>query len=117
MKPVLLVGIGNPLMGDEGVGFHIVEHLAGDPRIGPGTEALWAGTDLSRAFEWMRGRRAVVIVDALLGGAEPGAVTVENFEALEDRQGHAHRLSAAAALKMLPLALPGEPLPRITGLY
>jgi hydrogenase maturation protease len=113
MKATLLVGLGNPLMGDEGVGWHIAERLAADPRTGAGTEVRWAGTDLSRAFEWMRGRGTVVIVDALLGGAEPGAVAILKFEDLEDRQGHAHHLSAAAALRLLPLALEGASLPRI----
>jgi Ni,Fe-hydrogenase maturation factor len=44
MKPLLIVGLGNPLMGDDGVGAVLAESLAGHTDA----DLLIGGTDLLR---------------------------------------------------------------------
>ena len=69
MKPLLVIGLGNPLMGDEGVGCHVADRLAADPRLPEHVEVISGGTDLLRYADRMEGRGRVVIVDAIQDGA------------------------------------------------
>jgi hydrogenase maturation protease len=64
-RPRLVLGLGNPLMGDDGVGWHVVECLRQHPRLPSDVDLAWGGTDLLRCAALLRGRRAVVIVDAM----------------------------------------------------
>lgn len=72
---VLLLGVGNLLLGDDGVGVHVVQHLADRPQDLPaGTDLLDGGTfglDLSPR---LRGVDRLVIVDAVAHGQPPGTV-------------------------------------------
>jgi hydrogenase maturation protease len=71
--PVLVIGCGNLLRGDDAVGPTLVRHLweRGVPEDVELVDGGTAGLDV--AFK-MRGRRKVVIVDAARTGAEPGTV-------------------------------------------
>ena len=103
MSGILILGAGNTLAGDDGVGVEVARALIGDPRLPEGTDVIPAGSDLLRAADLMRERRLVVVIDAIMGDAPPG--TIELFErdlrVLEERQGHAHHLSVPQALELL----------------
>ena len=75
MKPVAVIGLGNPLMGDDGIGWHVAERLAADPRLPDGVEAIQGGTDLLRCAARIEGRRRVIVVDAVRDDAAPGTVS------------------------------------------
>ncbi len=105
MKPRLVIGLGNPLMGDDGVGCRVAERLAADPRLPPGVEVISGGTDLLRCAGQIEGRTSVLVVDAVQTGAEPGSVQ-EIDPQIPDRQDHAHHLSAAQALTLLRMLTP-----------
>ena len=107
MKPRLAIGLGNPLMGDEGVGWHVAMLLAADPRLPADVEAITGGTDLLGCAGWIEGRQSVLVIDAILDDAEPGSVSVVNGD-LEERQEHAHHLSVAQAVKLLELTTPAR---------
>jgi hydrogenase maturation protease len=75
---VLVVGYGNPLRSDDGVGWHAAELLATDPRL-TGARVLAhhqlvpeLALDISRAS-------LVVLVDAAADG-DPGAVSVRRVQ-------------------------------------
>jgi hydrogenase maturation protease len=108
MKPLLAIGLGNPLMGDEGIGWHVAERLAGDARLPEHVEVICGGTDLLRYAGEMEGRSRVVLIDAIEDGSDTGRVTVfaEDFRGLEDRQDHAHHLSVIQSVKLLRLIAP-----------
>ena len=108
MKPLLAIGLGNPLMGDEGIGWHVAERLAGDARLPEHVEVICGGTDLLRYAGEMEGRRRVVLIDAIEDGSDTGRVTVfdRDFRGLEDHQEHAHHLSAIEAVRLLSLIVP-----------
>lgn len=70
---ILVLGIGNVLMGDEGVGVRVAEyvHAAGLP---PGVAAVDGGTGGLHLLSLLTGHEAVVLVDATLDGRPPGTV-------------------------------------------
>jgi len=68
----VVVGVGNSLMKDEGVGVHVARALA-DTTLPAGVEVIDAGTDPDVAFDVVRFDR-VIIVDAARGGQEPGTI-------------------------------------------
>ncbi len=115
MKPTLVIGLGNPLMGDDGVGWHVAECLAGDPRLPESVEVICGGTDLLRYAGQMEGRSRVILIDAIQDDAQPGGVLVlgETLPEMDSRQEHAHHLSAVQAIQLLkmmvaaPIALLG----------
>ena len=67
MKSTLIVGVGNSLMGADGIGWRVAEALWTDPRLPDDAEVLCGGTDLLRLS--VKERRRVIIVDAALQGA------------------------------------------------
>lgn len=78
---LLVIGMGNVLLGDDGVGVRVVEALG---RIGeqdpgalpPGTRLLDGGTLGLRLLVHLDGAQGLVIVDAVDLGTSPGTVTV-----------------------------------------
>lgn len=115
-KPVLVLGLGNVLMGDEGVGSHIAGRLNEDPRLPAHVEALAGGTDLLRLASRIEKARHVILVDALLDARHPGRVEFvrESLAEFDTGQGHAHHLSSIQALELLRLLDPALASVRFT---
>ncbi len=72
---VLVLGIGNLLMGDEGVGIHAVRRLECSA-LPPRTEVLDGGTGGFHLLSCFREYGRIILVDAALDGRPPGTVTV-----------------------------------------
>ena len=72
-KPTLVIGLGNPLMGDDGVGLVVLEQLAAQTFAPPvefvdgGTWGLALLPDVERAG-------ALLLIDAVHGGGAPGTI-------------------------------------------
>ena len=73
-SPVAVIGLGNPLMSDEGVGVRVVAELreAGPPF--PGVDVLDLGTSGMHVLHELEGRTKVVFVDCAEMGEAPGAL-------------------------------------------
>lgn len=67
-----IVGIGNSLMQDEGVGVHVIRALA-DLSLPDGVTLIDAGTSSDVAFD-LDGYDRVIVVDAARCGEDPGTV-------------------------------------------
>ncbi|HEV2637784.1 MAG TPA: hydrogenase maturation protease [Actinocrinis sp.] len=108
---VLVIGCGNLLRGDDGVGPILVRHLwnRGVPEGARLVDGGTAGMDV--AFQ-MRGAKRVVIVDASATGAEPGTVyrvPGSEFAELPPLQGlHTHSFRWDHAISFARWALAGE---------
>jgi hydrogenase maturation protease len=77
----LIIGVGNILLGDEGVGIHVVQRL---PKIDLPTnvEVIDGGTGGFELFGLCQNRKKIIVIDAMLSDAEPGSVfraTPEEF--------------------------------------
>jgi len=71
--PVLVLGVGNILLSDEGAGIRVVEEIQKAP-LPDFIEVVDGATRGMELSDIMRGRKKVIIVDAVAAGAEPGAV-------------------------------------------
>lgn len=102
MKPVLVLALGNPLVGDDDVGAHVLAALADDPAVTDVAELGRGGTDLFRLAERIAGRSRLVLVDAALGtGAAQVALRPHPPTAPGERRTHAHDLDPVASLELL----------------
>lgn len=78
----LVIGIGNSLLADEGVGVHVVRALAAEPAVS-GVELLDGGT-LSFTLAVPIGEaNALIVVDAAQLKAAPGSLSVFEGEAMD----------------------------------
>ena len=106
----VILGVGNLLMSDDGVGIHAVRELAQDP---PGGACVVdAGTDYLSALPYLEQARRVLVLDAVRGGAAPGALHRLGPDEIAHRpaDGGAHLTSVVEARRLLP---PGAPWPEI----
>ena len=71
---VLILGIGNVLMGDEGVGVRVVERLQ-EATLPEGVECLDGGTGSFVLLEPMQKARKIILIDATVDGAPAGTVS------------------------------------------
>ena len=71
--PTLILGVGNLLMGDEGVGVHVIRHLDGLP-LPPGVQSLDGGTGSLSLLEPLERADRVILIDATIDGSPPGTV-------------------------------------------
>ncbi len=71
--PTLILGIGNLLMGDEGVGVEAVRRVA-EAGVPDGVECLDGGTGSFALLEPMCRAGRIVLIDAASDGARPGTV-------------------------------------------
>lgn len=69
---VVVLGVGNLLMADEGVGVRCVEALAGDARLPQFVRLVDGGTSTHELLDDLEGLDLLVIVDAVITGAPPG---------------------------------------------
>jgi hydrogenase maturation protease len=98
---VLIVGIGNLLLSDEGVGVHAVRCLA-QQELPPGIEVLDGGTSGADLVDHLEGRTKVVVIDAASGDGPPGTVYRCKAHELIEQQGglSLHEFGLADSLNM-----------------
>jgi hydrogenase maturation protease len=69
----LILGIGNILMGDEGVGVHVIKHLEGK-HLPVKVDLLDGGTGGFHLLEYFQNYKRVILVDATIDGEMPGTI-------------------------------------------
>lgn len=68
------MGIGNLLMGDEGVGIHVIRQLQEDKELAD-IEIIDGGTGGVQLLDFFLRHDLVILVDAAMDQREPGAMT------------------------------------------
>ncbi len=106
--PVLVLGLGNLLLGDDGLGLCLLERLeALAPRWGKAVEFVDGGTQGMALLGFLEGRRSLLLLDAVALHRPPGTVAVLEGPGLQDampgaastsHEGNAGDLLRAAAL-------------------
>jgi hydrogenase maturation protease len=72
-KPILVLGIGNILLRDEGVGVRVAEKMK-EMTLPPEVEVIDGGTGGLDMLYHIEGRKKVIVVDAVKAGAPPGTL-------------------------------------------
>ena len=108
----LILSLGNPLRGDDGVGTAVLTMLAAYPIIPPGVVLQDGGTPGLETVLLLEGYERVIIIDAADMGLEPGswrrfssaklAAQEANLTGTLHQAGLAEALELADALNMLP---------------
>ena len=99
-----VLGVGHELMGDDGVGVEAVRRLAAEG-LGPGVEAIEAGTSVMDALDIVPSGADVLLIDAAKGGHPPGSVYRFALEDLASQRGMSlHETSLPEAFTLARLA-------------
>ena len=104
--PVLVLGLGNILLQDEGVGVAVIERLQRDYRLPEGVELLDGGTSGMTLLDDMRMRDKLIVVDAVRTGPAPGTVVVlrgDQVPAFFRSKVSPHQLALSDVLAVLTL--------------
>jgi hydrogenase maturation protease len=72
-KPVLIIGIGNLLLGDEGIGVHVAYALQ-KQKLPDFVEVIDGGTSGADLLDLLCGRDKVIFIDAVDADIEPGTI-------------------------------------------
>ncbi len=81
-KGTLILGVGNILLSDEGVGVHLVRRLEASD-LPEDVEVLDGGTAGYELLGFVRGRKRIVLVDCVAADEPPGTVIRASPDELE----------------------------------
>lgn len=73
--PVVVIGIGNPMRHDDGVGPAALDRLVREPSLDESAvELVTLDGEATRLIDAWRGRRRAIVIDAGRAGCEPGSI-------------------------------------------
>ncbi len=72
-RRVVVLGVGNLLLSDEGVGVHVANKLM-EMDLPPEVDVVEGGTDGFRLMNVVTGAARLIVVDAVKGGGPPGSI-------------------------------------------
>jgi hydrogenase maturation protease len=101
-SPILILGIGNILLCDEGVGVRVAEQMR-EAALPDDVEVVDGGTAGMDLLDVLAERRKVIIIDAVQANCEPGTVlrfSAEDMVQSEDVSVSLHELGLYEALMM-----------------
>ena len=106
-KPSILVaGIGNIFLSDDGFGPEVVRHLAGEAQPLPAQAELvdYGIRGMHLAYDLLQGYDALVLIDARPGPGTPGELVVLEISAEDVQRGEfdVHGMDPVAVLAALP---------------
>ncbi|TCP94703.1 hydrogenase maturation protease [Cricetibacter osteomyelitidis] len=105
MKPLIL-GVGNTLLADEGIGVYAVQDLEKNPNFAPHFDIVDGGTCGMELLDCMANRDYMIIIDAVLAGRQPGEIVVMYDNAVPvffSRKISPHQLGVCDVLSALKL--------------
>jgi len=103
---LLIVGAGNPLMGDDGAGIRVIESLLQNRHIS--VEVYDCGTDLLKIGSLEKQYDDIILVDTVRTGTSPGTIhwfTQKQLLSFSNSSS-AHQISLLEALALLPVMNP-----------
>lgn len=86
----VVLGMGNPLMGDEGVGGAVVRRLAEGARGGEGVDFIDAGTAGMSILHLLLDRHKAVLIDCAFMGEPPGTIRRMRLDEVDSVKQLAH---------------------------
>ncbi len=77
-KDTIVIGLGNLLLSDEGIGIHLIRKLSEHQGKFPSVEFIDAGTGGMNVLHLIANRKKAVVIDCVKMGKKPG--TIKRFE-------------------------------------
>jgi len=80
---IAVLGVGNLLLKDEGVGIHVVNALQKGDRLPSNVQLIDGGTATLDILHLIEDMDKIIVIDAVKGGCEPGTIyrfTLEDME-------------------------------------
>lgn len=102
LKEIVIIGLGNPLFKDDGIGPRVVQELQKE-ELWSGVEVVEAGGSFYNYWDLLRECRFVIAVDSIRGGGPPGAIYLvapEQLTGTEPVLGLRHEVHFLDALRM-----------------
>lgn len=102
---VVVLGVGNLIHTDDGLGIHAIQKLQADPRVPKDTALIDGGTFGIELLAYLDDCSRLILIDAADVGKEPGTLVRATGEELSGFPGGAsvHQLGVADLLATLPL--------------
>jgi hydrogenase maturation protease len=104
-KKIIILGIGNLLLKDEGVGIHLIQLLEKEP-LPAGVELVDGGTSTLDILPLLKEADKIIVVDAMQARGEPGSIyrcRPRDLVPSEDAPMSLHHIDFIQALKMAKL--------------
>ena len=99
---ILVAGLGNLLLRDDGVGVHAIRELR--RKVLKGILAVEVGTAVLDALHLFERADKLLAIDAMQAGGTPGTIYAFRLSEVEDRPARAslHEMNLLSALRLLP---------------
>ncbi len=113
-RDTLILGVGNPLMGDDALGILVIEQLRGRTDLPPQVDVIDGGTEGIGLVPVLQEYRRAILVDAVLMDEPPGTIRRFTWQELRLTAGktplslHYSGLSDALLLAEALNSLPAE---------
>ncbi|MFZ5906216.1 MAG: hydrogenase maturation protease [Nitrospirota bacterium] len=85
-KPILVLGIGNILLKDEGIGVRVAEQMM-KMSLPPDVEVMDGGVGGLNLLDYIEARKKVIVVDTVKAGTAPGTLFRFTDRDLSDKKG------------------------------
>jgi hydrogenase maturation protease len=109
-RHILIAGVGNLLLSDDGIGVHAVRELQKEPI--PGVMMVEIGTAILHGLRFVESAERVLVIDAAKGGQPPGTIYV--FDAIENSETKCmtslHAMGLREAARFLGMGQPSPPV-------
>jgi len=107
-KNIIIAGVGNRLLGDEGLGSHIIDSLSRIP-LPSDVSIIDCGCDLLSIIPCLNEPRKIIVIDAVRAGGKPGRIYRFDYSKLQTTQAQmqsAHQIGPTDALGLLRRVYP-----------
>jgi len=107
-RKTIIVGVGNRLLGDEGVGLHVIDNLSQIP-MPSNVDVVDCGCDLLSLIPHLNKLQKIIVIDAIRAGGKPGEIYRLDYNELKTRgveMQSSHQVRATDALGLLKQIYP-----------
>ena len=105
-RKILILGVGNILLGDDGFGVHLINSLSDTP-FPPNIQVLEAGTVSHQLIPLFRELDHLIIIDVVEAGDTPGSLfrfSPEDLQFTKEQMVSLHQISLIDVLAMAEMA-------------
>ena len=107
-KNIIIVGVGNRLLGDESIGPHVIDKLL-QMHIPSNVEVIDCGCDLLSLIPYLNKSQKIIIIDAIRAGGKPGEIYRFDYSKLattKDETQSGHQIGTIDVLRLLKSVYP-----------